>query len=51
MEYNDIGSRIREIRKAKHMTIAQVAALSNLSCGNISEIERDIYFPSFDKLI
>lgn len=46
----NIGSRIRQARKSKKLTIAQMAFRSNMSCGNISEIERDIYLPSFDKL-
>lgn len=50
MDNSGIGGRIRQARKSKKLTIAQMASRSNMSCGNISEIERDIYLPSFDKL-
>lgn len=35
-----LGSQIRDLRKAKRMTLIELAAASNRSTGNISEIER-----------
>ena len=37
-----IGTRIRELRKAKRLTIAQLSKLSGFSVGYISQIERAI---------
>lgn len=36
----NVGQRIRELRKAKKMTITQLAALTNADVGNISRLER-----------
>lgn len=42
----DIGSKIREIRKSKHLSIAELAEKTGLSTGIISQIERDLVTPS-----
>ena len=42
----DIGSKIRELRKNKNMSIADLAETSNLSVGIISQIERNLVTPS-----
>lgn len=36
----NVGQRIRELRKAKKMTISQLATLTNADVGNISRLER-----------
>lgn len=45
-----LGNRIRFIRKERGLTISQLSALTDISCGNLSEIERNFYIPSHDKL-
>lgn len=42
----DIGSKIREIRKSKQLSIAELAEMTGLSTGIISQIERDLVTPS-----
>jgi transcriptional regulator with XRE-family HTH domain len=37
----ELGSKIRELRNIKNMTIKELASKSNLSIGMISQIERD----------
>mgnify|MGYP006272157389 CR=1 FL=1 len=37
-----IGAQVRTLRKAKNLTLKQVAALADISVGYLSEIERDI---------
>ena len=40
------GSRLREVRNQKKMSIAELAKRSEVSTGLISQIERDIVIPS-----
>ena len=42
----DIGAKIREIRKSKNLSIAELAEKTGLSTGIISQIERDLVTPS-----
>lgn len=42
----DVGDRLRKIRKAKGLTIAELARLSQLSPSFISQAERDMTNPS-----
>lgn len=42
----DIGAKIREIRKSKQLSIAELAEKTGLSTGIISQIERDLVTPS-----
>ncbi|EIB9818762.1 helix-turn-helix transcriptional regulator, partial [Salmonella enterica subsp. enterica serovar Teshie] len=35
-----VGQKIRELRKARKMTITQLAALTDWDVGNISRLER-----------
>jgi len=42
----DIGTKIREVRKAKKLSIAALSKLSDVSEGMISQIERNIVVPS-----
>ncbi|WP_058973415.1 cupin domain-containing protein [Type-D symbiont of Plautia stali] len=42
----DIGSRLKRIRKARNMTITELALLANVSSGAISQIERNLTNPT-----
>ncbi|WP_312239563.1 helix-turn-helix domain-containing protein [Pantoea sp.] len=42
----DIGSRLKWIRKARNMTITELALLANVSAGAISQIERNLTNPT-----
>lgn len=42
----DIGSRLKRIRKARNMTITDLAQLANVSAGAISQIERNLTNPT-----
>ncbi len=41
-----IGSRLRELRNRKKMSIAELSKISDVSTGLISQIERDLVVPS-----
>jgi transcriptional regulator with XRE-family HTH domain len=41
-----IGYRIRDLRRAKKLTLARVAAATGLSIGHLSQVERGISAPS-----
>lgn len=43
-----IGGRLKEIRKALNLTLAQVRQASGVSISNLSKIENDQISPSFD---
>jgi len=45
-----LGSRIRELRKARDQTLQSVAAASGLSIGYLSQIERELATPSIKAL-
>ena len=45
-----IGSRIREMRKAQSLTLQELSALSNLSPGHLSQLERNQASPSITAL-
>ena len=45
-----VGQRVRELRKAKRMTLKELAIASRLSSGYISLIERDLCTPSIKAL-
>ncbi len=45
-----LGNKIRELRIKKRMKITQLAELTGLSTGLISQIERDLVGPSVDSL-
>ncbi|MCX8960850.1 helix-turn-helix domain-containing protein [Erwinia psidii] len=42
----DIGARLKRLRKARNMTINELAALANVSAGAISQIERNLTNPT-----
>ena len=44
-----IGSRLKELRKTKGMSISELAERSGVSTGLISQIERDLVVPSVVK--
>ncbi|WP_296258612.1 MULTISPECIES: helix-turn-helix domain-containing protein [unclassified Pseudomonas] len=46
-----LGERIRGLRKRQGLTLAQLARLSELSVGYISQLERDLSRPSVDTLL
>jgi transcriptional regulator with XRE-family HTH domain len=46
----DIGQRIRRLRKAKDLTLEELARATDLSQPFISQIERDIKTPSVGTL-
>src|SRR5271154_1009455 len=41
-----IGYKIRDLRRAKKLTLAQIAAATGLSIGHLSQVERGISAPS-----
>ncbi|HEY0289103.1 MAG TPA: cupin domain-containing protein [Pseudomonas sp.] len=46
-----LGERIRGLRKRQGLTLAELARLSQLSVGYISQLERDLSRPSVDTLL
>lgn len=46
-----LGERIRGLRKRRKMTLVQLAESSNLSPGYISQVERNLAFPSIAALV
>jgi transcriptional regulator with XRE-family HTH domain len=49
-EIGSIGGKIRDLRKAKRMTLADVATATGLSLGHLSQVERGISVPSIRHL-
>lgn len=45
-----LGERIRELRKARDITLAELAEATGLSVGYLSQVERDISDPSIKAL-
>src|ERR1700722_3347157 len=41
-----IGHQIRDLRRAKKLTLARIAAATGLSIGHLSQVERGISTPS-----
>lgn len=46
-----LGERIRDLRKRRKMTLAQLADSAGLSTGYISQIERNLAYPSIPALV
>lgn len=42
----DIGARLKALRKARNLTITELALLANVSAGAISQIERNLTNPT-----
>lgn len=51
MNINSIGQRIRYARKINNLTISKLRELTNLSTGNISDLENEKTLPSSNALI
>lgn len=47
----NIGSKIRELRRAKNLNITDLSSMSGLSTGLISEIERDKVVPTITAML
>ena len=45
-----LGTRIRGLRKRRGMTLARLASLSELTAGYISQLERNLAYPSIPAL-
>lgn len=50
LDQQTIGSQIRAVRKAAHMTLSNLAKTTNKSIGFLSQIERDAVMPSLTTL-
>src|ERR1700726_1362669 len=48
MELNQIGTRLKEIRRTLDQTLAQVSKSTGVSISNLSKIENSQISPSFD---
>src|ERR1700726_2673954 len=48
MELNQIGTRLKEIRRTLDQTLAQVSKSTGVSISNLSKIENNQISPSFD---
>lgn len=45
-ESPELGARIRDLRQAKRLTLADLAAASGISIGTLSQIERNLVSPT-----
>lgn len=45
-ETPELGARIRDLRQAKRMTLADLAASSGISIGTLSQVERNLVSPT-----
>lgn len=50
MAKNSFGKKLKEIRKAKNLTQAQLAELAGANEKHISKIETGVYFPTYNTL-
>ena len=50
MSKNSLGQKIKEIRKSKKLTQAQLAELADANEKHISKIETSVYFPTYQTL-
>ena len=46
IESPELGARIRDLRQAKRLTLADLAASSGISIGTLSQIERNLVSPT-----
>ncbi len=49
-ETHFLGTRIRGLRKRRGLTLAELAAQSELTAGYISQLERNLAYPSIPAL-
>ena len=47
---NSFGQKLKQIRKAKNLTQAQLAELAGANEKHISKIETGVYFPTYTTL-
>ena len=45
-----LGTRIRGLRKARGLTLTELAQLSELTAGYLSQLERNLAYPSIPAL-
>lgn len=50
MVRNSFGQKLKQIRKAKNLTQAQLAELAGANEKHISKIETGVYFPTYTTL-
>lgn len=50
LNINDIGTKLREIRKAKKITLQQLSDATNISIGSLSNIERNVSSPTLENM-
>lgn len=50
MKRKTVGERIREARKQKGLTMAELSELVNISQGQLSNYEKDRREPAFSKM-
>ena len=50
MSKNDLGQRIRQIRKSKGLTQFKLAELAEINEKHVSKIETGVYFPTYTTL-
>lgn len=48
---SSLGNKIRKLRKSKNLSIAELAEMSDLSTGLISQIERDKVVPTINAML
>lgn len=46
-----LGARLRKLRKAQHLTLSELAALSGVALSTISKIENGALSPTLDKVL
>ncbi len=46
----ELGSKLRELRESKRLTLQQVSELSGVDTSYVSKIERGVYAGSIDTL-
>ena len=46
----NVGARLRNIRKAKGLTLSELSKKTDMSVGFLSNLERDISSPTLDSL-
>ncbi len=51
MAKNSFGKKLKQIRKSKNLTQAQLAEISGINEKHISKIETGVYFPTYHTLI
>ncbi len=50
MAKNSFGQKLKQIRKAKHLTQESLAEIAGINEKHISKIETGVYFPTYNTL-